>query len=176
MQTRIPEFPPPAPVPAFAYQPAPLASTPAAPAELELPPAIRDLVDRCAAFHRGLAFVHRAPPECVAAALGVTVPLVECTRAALELGPERVALIRAHAAAVERRRRLPPAPVPTCTPPRRGAEDVVREAEGHALGVQFLLCAPFETAAIAFGVHPDVVLEARELLARRGVAPEAPEP
>ena len=169
MQPRIPQVSPPVPVPAFAFQP-PAAR--AAPAPEPSPGhEIRDLLDRCAGFRRGLAFLHRAPPECVASALGVPVSLVERARARLERGPERVALLQEYARARDRR----PAPVAprAFAPANRGPEDVVREAEAHPLGVQFLLCAPFETAAIAFGVHPDVVLEARELLARRGVLPEA---
>jgi hypothetical protein len=34
--------------------------------------------------------------------------------------------------------------------------------------VDLLLSASLEAAAIAFGVHPDVVADAREILARRG--------
>jgi hypothetical protein len=141
--------------------------------ELPLTAEVRGLVARSAGLRRGLAFVHRAPPECVASALGVTVRLVEYARACLERGPERVLLIQEYAGARDRRRRQPPGSVARPPPPRRGPDDLARDAERHPLGVQFLLCAPFETVAITFGVHPDVVLAARDLLAARGVRPEA---
>ena len=60
-------------------------------------------------------------------------------------------------------------PAPPAPPGARGAEEVVREAEAHPPGVELLLSASLEAAAIAFGVHPDVVAEARAILARRGV-------
>ena len=143
-------------------------SPPVAPNQA-ITPAVRDLVARSAALPRGLAFLNRGPVECVASALGATVQLVEQARACLERGPERVELLEEHAAAVHRSRQpWPTSPVHFAPPPRR-PEDVVGEAERHPLGVEFLIRGPFETVAVTFGAHPDVVLAARELLDARGV-------
>jgi len=172
MQRRIPQASQQVQVPGFALEPPAARRAPAVAAELPPTPAVRDLVARSAALHRGLAFLHRAPPECVASALGATVRLVEYARSCLERGPERTLLIQEYAGALQWRRRQHPAPPAPSAPPRRGPEDLVREAERHPLGVQFLLCAPFETVAITFAVHPDVVQGARDLLAARGVRPE----
>jgi hypothetical protein len=139
--------------------------------EHPLGPEIRDLLDRCTRLRRGLAFANRAPPELAAAALGVPPRVLDQARASLARPDERRLLVREYARALERRRREPPRSAARPEPPRRGPEDVIRDAERHPLGVQFLLCAPFETAAVTFGVHPDVVLAARQLLARRGVRP-----
>ena len=54
----------------------------------------------------------------------------------------------------------------------QGPERLIREAQQGGLGIEFLLCAPFETAAITFGVHPDVVLAARAILEGRGIRPD----
>jgi len=59
----------------------------------------------------------------------------------------------------------PPAPT--------DAASVIRAAEAHPLGVKLVLCAPLETAAITFGVHPDVVEAARALLEARGIRIDA---
>jgi hypothetical protein len=59
-------------------------------------------------------------------------------------------------------------------PPPRGPEEVVGEAERHPLGVEFLIRGPFETVAVTFGAHPDVVLAARDLLDARGVPAGTP--
>ena len=137
--------------------------------DVRITPAVRDLVARSAALPRGLAFLNRGPLECVASALGATVHLVEQARACLEGGPERVQLLEEHAAATHRSR--PPWPTSPVhfAPPPRGPEDVVGEAERHPLGVEFLIRGPFETVAVTFGAHPDVVLAARDLLGARGV-------
>lgn len=131
-------------------------------------PAVRDLVARSAALPRGLAFLNRGPVECVASALGAPVHLVEHARTCLQDGPERVQLLEEHAAAVQRSRQAWPASPVHLAPPHRGPEEVVGEAERHPLGVEFLLRGPFETVAVTFGAHPDVVLAARELLGARG--------
>jgi hypothetical protein len=64
---------------------------------------------------------------------------------------------------------VPPSPAAFRAP--RDAEDVLREAEAYPPGIDLLTSASLEAAAIAFGVHPDVVADARELLARRGAGP-----
>jgi hypothetical protein len=62
-------------------------------------------------------------------------------------------------------------PSPAAVPAPRGAEDILREAEAYPPGIDLLTSASLETAAIAFGVHPDVVADARELLTRRATGP-----
>lgn len=134
-----------------------------------LEPELRALVERSAALPRGLAFVRRGPVECVAAALGAHPRLVERLRRSLEEPEQRALAI----AAFSRARGAPrtslerePGLSPVCDPARLAAE-----AERHPLGIQFLLCAPLENAAIAFGAHPEVVAGARRILAARGVEP-----
>ena len=137
--------------------------------DVRITPAVRDLVARSAALPRGLAFLNRGPTECVASALGAPVHLVEHARACLEDGPDRAQLLEEHAAAVQRSRQASPtSPVHFSQPPR-GPEEVVDEAQRHPLGVEFLLRGPFETVAVTFGAHPDVVLAARDLLGARGI-------
>jgi hypothetical protein len=130
--------------------------------------AVRDLVARSAALPRGLAFLNRGPVECVASALGAPVHLVEQARTCLQDGPERVLLLEEHAAAVQRSRQAWPTSPVHFAPPPRGPEEVVGEAERHPLGVEFLIRGPFETVAVTFGAHPDVVLAARDLIGARG--------
>jgi len=133
-------------------------------------PEVLDLLERSTAIPRGLAFVHRAPLDSVAITLGVHPSVVEHACDCLDHAEQRAMLIRHFVLALERRRsRVPPAIV---REPVEDPEQLIADAEHHALGVQFLLCAPFETAAITFRIHPAVVLRAREILAARGVLPE----
>jgi hypothetical protein len=140
--------------------------------EAELAPEILDLLEKSAAVPHGLAFVHCAPRECVATALGVHPDAVEATCECLDAEP-RAAVIREYTRAVERRRTQPPPPPRTpSVRVQRGPDDVIEAAENHSLGLSFLMGAPLETAAIMFAAHPDVVSEARERLSRRGVVSE----
>jgi hypothetical protein len=139
---------------------------PVAPSQ-RVTPAVRDLVARSAALPRGLAFLNRGPVECVASALGAPVHLVEHARTCLQDGPARVQLLEEHAAAVQRSRQAWPTSPVHFAPPPRGPQEVVGEAERHPLGVEFLIRGPFETVAVTFGAHPDVVLAARDLLGAR---------
>jgi hypothetical protein len=140
--------------------------------DFELAADVLELLERSAAVPHGLAFVHLAPHECVAAALGVHPDTVERTCDCLDHEP-RGAVIRAYSRALERQRTQPPAaPASFVARAPQGPDEVIARAEKHALGLQFLLCAPLETAAIMFSVHPEVVHEAREQLARRGVVAE----
>lgn len=47
------------------------------------------------------------------------------------------------------------------------ARELIEYAERHPYGTAFLVEAPFENAALLFGVHPFTVLEARKLLSSR---------
>lgn len=135
--------------------------------ELPIPREVHDAVERSAALRRGLALLHRAPAEVVAAAIGVHAQAVEEARDRLERPHERRDLIRVFARALERRRVEPPAAAPPPARPR-GLHDLIREAERREGGLDFLRRAPAETVAITFTVHPDLVQRARELLASRG--------
>jgi hypothetical protein len=147
-------------VPGFVLQ-APVAPRAAGRARRPLAPAVRDAVARSATLHRGLAFLHRGPVECVAAALGVPVRVVEHARACLD-GVERPLLLEVHAVARELLR-PPRAAPPLPSRHSRGPEDVLREAHHHRLGVDFLMSGHLEAVAVAYGVHPEVVLAARQL-------------
>jgi hypothetical protein len=172
MEGRAPETTPKVTVPGYVPRPPAPARDRALEPERQLAPEIVELVDRSAALRQGLALLHRAPLEWVAAALGMHPLIVERARACLDRRPDREFVIRAYVRALERRRLEAPPTPGSAVPPRCGPEELVRAAERHALGVQFLLCAPLEVAAVSFTVHPDVVLRARELLARRGILPE----
>lgn len=142
-----------------------------------LAPEVENLLERAASLPRGLAFLHLAPLESVAIALGVDARLVERVRRQLEDPADRRVVIEAFQGAVLRWQR---GPRPDCFPMRTlpvdaqapmSPEELIRAAEGHYLGLSFLVEAPLETVAVTFGVHPLAVLEARGLLERRGTEP-----
>jgi len=125
------------------------------------------LVERAAAVPDGLALLQRAPLECVAVLLGVVPRIVERVRAALEDPAlrEEAALRFARAAG---RRAAAPAAAAAPAPAPRDPEALLREAGARAGGLDLLLDAAPEAAAIVFGVHPDLVDRARQA-AGRGV-------
>jgi hypothetical protein len=150
-------------VPGFLPE-APPSPRPGTRAARQLAPAVRDAVARSAALPRGLALLHRGPVELVAAHLGVPVRVVEHARACLD-GVERPLLLEIHAAAralLDAPGRVRPAPAAA-----RGPEEVLREAHHHALGLDFLVGGHLEAVAVAYGVHPEVVLAARALAGAR---------
>lgn len=156
---------------------------------------LAELVESGARLGHDLDFVRHAPLETVATLLGVHAHAVDRARECLGDPVRRERLVAEYARASERPG--PPssrqdgagehvgaglpgdvrAPAPASVRPialrGRAALDVIGSAEQHPLGVQFLLCAPLETVAISFGVHPDVVTDARDELARRGIGPDA---
>ncbi len=67
-------------------------------------PDVRDVVQRSAGVHRGLALLHRAPVESVAVTLGVHPCEVERARAALETPGQRALAIEEFVRAVQRQR------------------------------------------------------------------------
>lgn len=141
--------------------------------ETWLTPEVLELIARSTALRRGLAFVNNAPIDSVAVALGVHAHAVDRARDCLERTDARKLVLREYSRALEQRRSAPPPPLsPRNMPAPHAPDDVIQKAYEHPLGVQFLLCAPLETAAITFAVHPDVVSEARGRLAQRGVLPE----
>lgn len=130
----------------------------------EVPAEVREVVERSAALRRGLALLHRAHPETVASALGVHARAVDQARERLERREERRHLIGLYVQAASRRSGEEAVSVPA---PRRGPDELIREAERHALGVDFLRDAHPEAVAVTFTVHPETVYRARELLAAR---------
>lgn len=136
-----------------------------------LAPEVRAVVERAARVEHGRALLHLAPLECAAVLLGERPPAVERVRAALEDRRTRAAALAVFASARARPSQPPRAAVPAA---RHGAEEVVREAQARPDGLALLLSAAAECAAITFGVHPDVVLAARDLARSRGLSPTAP--
>jgi len=132
------------------------------------PRELEDVLARGAQSGQGLAFIAEAPVEAVATSLGVHAHSVDRARDCLEDPARRARAVRE----LERLSTIPPPPEPTTMRPPAAPRDIIEEAENHPLGVQFLLCAPLETAAISFGVHPDAIDEARERLAARGIVPK----
>ena len=127
------------------------------------------LVERAAGVPDGLVLLERAPLECIAVLLGVDPRVIERARAALEDPAVREEAARAfqHAAG---RRAAGTAPVAAPPQPPRDPEALIRAARQRADGLALLLSASPEAAAIAFGVHPDLVHGARQVAARDGAA------
>jgi hypothetical protein len=128
------------------------------------------LVEKAARISDGLVLLERAPLECVAVLLGVEPLTVERVRAALEDPAIREEAVRdfARAAAVLR---PASAPAPTRPTAPRDPEALLLAARGRDGGLALLLSAAPEAAAVAFGVHPDLVHRARDL--SRAVPPLA---
>jgi hypothetical protein len=142
----------------------PVRGTPAA----VLDPAIQLVIERAAALPRGLALLHRAPLECVAVRLATHPQWIARARAALEDGAKRAAVLGCFTWAAHQGGRAP-AKAQAGAPRPRSPEELVSAADERPGGVAVLASASIEYAAIIFGVHPDLVLAARELVARRGV-------
>jgi len=178
MNRLTPRVPPPSVLSGFLPEAPAMRRAPAGAPRLLVTPAVLELVRRSAALPRGIALLHRGPAECVASAFGVSVRVVEQARACLESAAERRLLLEVHADALERARQARPVPPAPSTPRGQGPEALIRDAERHQLGVNFLVHGAFESVAITFGVHPDAVIAARELLgargARAGTAPSQP--
>jgi hypothetical protein len=135
---------------------------------------VRAAAERAAGHADGLAILREAPLECAAVLLGLDPLRLERVRAALA-DPDTLAdALRAHAHARDRAastRRSAPAGDAPVSPP--GDAAALLEAAGRrAGGLEILLEAPAECAAILFSVHPALVLRAR-VLAGRGAAPFA---
>ncbi len=135
-----------------------------------LTPELAQLIERSAQLRRGLAFVNRAPVESVAVTLGVHPLTVDHARDCLATPGRRKSVIREFQRAVERHRSSPPPPpAPAVTPRPATHVELLRDAELHPYGLEFIVRAPIETVAISFGVHPKHVIDARDVLARRGL-------
>lgn len=126
------------------------------------------LVERAARVPDGLVLLERAPLECVAVLLGVDPREIERVRAALEDPAVREEAVRAYQRAAGRRTATVAASSP---PPRpRDPEALLLAARQRADGLALLLSTAPEVAAVAFGVHPDLVHGARKLAARGAAA------
>lgn len=130
------------------------------------------LVERAAHLRDGLVLLERAPLECVAVLLGVEPRAVERVRAALE-DPALHGEAARHFARCAATRRAEPG-APEVRPPPRDPAALLAAAREREGGLALLLGAAPECAAVAFGVHPDLVHRAREAAARAGLAPDSP--
>lgn len=121
------------------------------------------LVERAARVPDGLAVLEGAPLECVAVLLGVAPGVVERARAALTDPAVRAAATRHHLRLTAGRRASSGAAAPPrpAAPPR-DPQSLLLVALARAGGVDVLLGAAPEAAAVAFGVHPELVLRTRE--------------
>lgn len=126
------------------------------------------LVERAAHVRDGLVLLEGAPLECAAVLLGVEPRTIERVRAAFEDTALRALARRHHLQLTGGRQAIPGAPGPGA-PSRREARTAPRDAQALLLaalqredGVALLLSAAPEAAAVAFGVHPDLVHRARE--------------
>jgi hypothetical protein len=124
------------------------------------------LVERAARVPDGLALLEGAPLECVAVLLGVEPRTVERVRAALEDPALRAEAGRHHLRLAAGRRPgadgAAAAPAPARAP--RDPQSLLLAALARDGGVALLLSAAPEAAAVAFGVHPDLVHRAREAM------------
>lgn len=122
---------------------------------------VRDAVERAARLADGFTLLEGAPLECVAILLGLEPRTVERVRAALE-DPAVRADAGQHFARLAATRRAAPAGTPEAPAPRpRDPQALLLAALGRDGGVALLLSAAPEAAAVAFGVHPDLVHRAR---------------
>jgi hypothetical protein len=128
-------------------------------------PELRDLAERALRVPDGLALLMGAPLECAAILLGVAPPVIERSRVTLEAPGllEEIVASLAHGAAG--RRAAPTAPPRPPAP--RDPEQLIAAARQRSDGLRLLLSGAPEAAAIAFGVHPDLVQGARDVAARR---------
>ena len=138
-------------------------------------PDIRDLMLRSACIPYGLSLVESGMPPCVSEMLGVSAELVLRARAALADPAARPALVGEHERAVRRRQEDPEAFCRQCAADGRVPTPgcplaLIREAEARPAGLETLRSTALEVAAISFGVHPFVILGARDWLSRRETA------
>ena len=119
------------------------------------------LVEKAALVPDGLVLLQRAPLECVAVLLGVEPLTVERVRAALEDPATRDEAASAFAQAAARRPASAPAPAGPAAP--RDPEALLLAARAREDGLALLLSAAPEAAAVAFGVHPELVHRVRDL-------------
>ncbi len=135
-------------------------------------PDLLDLMQRAACLPYGLSLVEFGLPPCVSETLGVGAEIVLRARAALADPAVRPALVGEYEAAATRREHDPEAFCRQCEADGRFPAPgcplaLVREAEARPSGLETLRSTALDVAATSFGVHPFVILGAREWLARR---------
>jgi hypothetical protein len=119
-------------------------------------------VERAAGVADGLALLDGAPLECAAVLLRLEPRTVERVRAALEDPALRAEAVRHHARLTGGRRAAPAPAAPAPVSPPRDPQSLLLAALARDGGVALLLSAAPEAAAVAFGVHPELVERARE--------------
>ncbi len=130
-----------------------------------LPPDLAHLIQRLAEREDGLALFDEALLESAAVILGVHPLLLDDARTFFR-GDERRELLIAE---IDRARARPtrPARVRRAAPvPPADADALLQEASRHPLGLEFFQRGSPEAVAIEFGVHPFLVFQARQKLAR----------
>ncbi len=128
-------------------------------------PEMSDVIERALRVPDGLALLRAAPLETAAILFGVAPPAIERARASLRdpgVLAHAAALLASAEASWRSAARPPPRP-----PAPRDPEQLIDAARSRAGGLSLLLSAAPEAAAIAFGVHPDLVHGARAVAARR---------
>lgn len=132
------------------------------------------LVERSAGVPDALAILRQAPLECAAVLLRAEPRVVERVRAALADPAllEEAALRLARAARARPPTRAAAAGAGPGAP--RDPEALLSAARARDGGLALLLDAAPECAAIAFGVHPDLVHRAREAARRERPGAAAP--
>jgi hypothetical protein len=127
------------------------------------------IVERAAHLEGGLALLESAALECAAVLLGVAPRQVERIRLALR-DPHARAEVAALLTALAAVPAAPPVRPPRPAAPR-DPEQLAQAARQRADGLSLLFSACPEAAAIAFGVHPDLVPGARKIADRRAGPP-----
>ena len=138
-----------------------------------LPPELAHLIERVARHPHGLGFLHQAYLESVAVTLGVHPFVVDAARAYLEIAEGRASLI-AEVRRAHERQAAGAAPAATgraalCA--CHEAEGLIGAAQADPRRARLLFDAPPAEVARAFGVHTYLVLRARGILERQGMAP-----
>lgn len=146
-----------------------------------LPAEIQLVLDRLAERPDALELFHEGPLESAAIMLGVPPVLIARARGYLDSPERRTALtwglLEARKLVREREQRARregesgerSAPEPITDPAR-----LLEQLERYPAGRDFVLRGPPEALAVLFGVHPDVVLAARERLGHDGDSRQRP--
>jgi hypothetical protein len=123
------------------------------------------VAERAARIADGFVLLERAPLECVAVLLAVDPRTIERVRLTLEDPSLREEAAERWRACAHRPAPREPAPPPAPSSP----EELLALARQRPDGLPMVLGAAPEAAAVAFGVHPELVLRAREAAARAGL-------
>lgn len=123
------------------------------------------LFDAVVSTPSGVELLKKGHLESVSALFGARPAVVDEVRGWLGTRAQRKLVAEALLRARNRKpSKTAPAPAPAPPPAPETARALVQAAREVPGGDEFLLEAPLETVAIVFGVRPDLVAKARELL------------